>query len=89
MRITIGPRPAPLAKHSGARRRRDGLRYRPGRAAAAAPWYVARILAGAEPAELPVEQPARCESAVNLRTARALKLKRSQTLLRQVTEWVE
>jgi ABC-type uncharacterized transport system substrate-binding protein len=50
---------------------------------------VARILAGAEPAELPVEPPARCESAVNLRTARALKLKRSQTLLRQVTEWVE
>jgi putative ABC transport system substrate-binding protein len=43
-------------------------------------WYAARILAGARPAELPVEQPARFEVAINLRTAHALGLKLPQSL---------
>jgi putative ABC transport system substrate-binding protein len=54
-----------------------------------AAWYVARILAGAKPAELPVEQPARFETAINLRTARALELKLPQRLLLQATEVIE
>jgi len=52
-------------------------------------WYVARILAGARPAELPVEQPARFEVAINLRTARTLGLNLPQSLLLQATEVVE
>jgi putative ABC transport system substrate-binding protein len=54
-----------------------------------AAWFVARILAGAKPAELAVEQPARFETAINLRTARALELKLSQRLLLQATEVIE
>jgi putative ABC transport system substrate-binding protein len=54
-----------------------------------AAWYVARILAGAKPAELAVEQPARFETAINLRTARALELQLPQRLLLQATEVIE
>jgi putative ABC transport system substrate-binding protein len=54
-----------------------------------AAWFVARIQAGAKPAELPVEQPVRFETAINLGTARALELKLPQRLLLQATEVIE
>jgi hypothetical protein len=54
-----------------------------------AAWFVARILAGVKPAELAAEQPVRFETAINLRTARALELKLPQRLLLQATEVIE
>ncbi|MGH8695176.1 MAG: ABC transporter substrate-binding protein [Burkholderiales bacterium] len=45
--------------------------------------YADRILQGANPAQLPIEQPARYELLFNLKTARALRLTIPQSLLQR------
>ena len=43
--------------------------------------YIDKIIRGAEPRELPVQQPTRYELAINLKTAKALDLNLPQSLL--------
>jgi putative ABC transport system substrate-binding protein len=52
-------------------------------------WMIDKIFKGAKPSEIPVEEPARFQLVINMKTARAMGLVIPPTVLLQATELIE
>ena len=59
------------------------FRYRRGAA------YVDKILRGADPGELPIEQPTKFDFVINLKTAEALGITLPPAIMIRATEFIE